>query len=237
MTISNELLDELLKGCKRPEDLLGDAGLMKELKVRLMERMLGAELTAHLGYDAGAEPPPDQSNRRNGVATKRVKGSDGEVPLSVPRDREGSFEPVLVKKGQTRIDGVDDKIIGLYAAGLSVRDIQAHLEDIYGLKVSPDLISRVTDAVLNEVRDWQSRALDRMYPIVIFDALRVKIRDADSRMVKNKAVYIALGVTREGAREVLGLWIADNEGAKFWLSVMNELRNPIVGETIPQIVS
>lgn len=118
-----------------------------------------------------------------------------------------------------------------------MRDIQAHLEDLYGLRVSPDLISRVTDAVLDEVRDWQHRALDRMYPIVIFDALRVKIRDADSRMVKNKAVYIALGVTREGEREVLGLWIADNEGAKFWLSVMNELRNPIVGETIPRIVS
>ena len=196
MTISNELLDELLKGCKRPEDLLGDAGLMKELKVRLMERMLGAELTAHLGYEAGAEPPAEQANRRNGVATKRVKGSDGEVPLSVPRDRAGSFEPELVKKGQTRIDGVDDKIIGLYAAGLSVRDIQAHLEDLYGLRVSADLISRVTDAVLDEVREWQHRALDRMYPIVIFDALRVKIRDADSRMVKNKAVYIALGVTR-----------------------------------------
>ena len=225
MTISNELLDELLKGCKRPEDLLGDAGLMKELKVRLMERMLGAELTAHLGYEAGAEPPAEQANRRNGVATKRVKGSDGEVPLSVPRDRAGSFEPELVKKGQTRIDGVDDKIIGLYAAGLTVRDIQTHLLDLYGLKVSPDLISRVTDAVLDEVREWQHRALDRMYPIVIFDALRVKIRDADSRMVKNKAVYIALGVTREGDREVLGLWIADNEGAKFWLSVMNELRN------------
>ena len=165
MTISNELLDELLKGCKRPEDLLGDAGLMKELKVRLMERMLGAELTAHLGYEAGAEPPPDQANRRNGTATKRVKGSDGEVPLAVPRDRDGSFEPELVKKGQTRIDGVDDKIIGLYAAGLSVRDIQAHLEDLYGLRVSPDLISRVTDAVLEEVRDWQHRALDRMYPL------------------------------------------------------------------------
>jgi transposase-like protein len=131
---------------------------------------------------------------------------------------------------------VDDKIIGLYAAGLSVRDIQAHLEDIYGLKVSPDLISRVTDAVLNEVRDWQSRALDRMYPIVIFDALRVKIRDADSRMVKNKAVYIALGVTREGAREVLGLWIADNEGAKFWLSVMNELRNRGVQDILIAVV-
>lgn len=122
-----------------------------------------------------------------------------------------------MKKGQTRIDGVDDKIIGLYASGLSVRDIQAHLEDLYGLRVSPDLISRVTDAVLDEVGEWQLRGLDRMYPIVIFDALRVKIRDADSRMVKNKAVYIALGVTRDGEREVLGLWIADNEGAKFWL--------------------
>ncbi len=184
----------------------------------------------------GAEPPAEQANRRNGVATKRVKGSDGEVPLSVPRDREGSFEPELVKKGQTRIDGVDDKIIGLYAAGLSVRDIQAHLEDLYGLRVSPDLISRVTDAVLDEVREWQHRALDRMYPIVIFDALRVKIRDADSRMVKNKAVYIALGVTRDGDREVLGLWIADNEGAKFWLSVMNELRNRGVQDILIAVV-
>ena len=236
MTISNELLEELLKGCKRPEDLLGDAGLMKELKIRLMERMLGAELTSHLGYEAGAEPPAEQTNRRNGIATKRVKGSDGEVLLSVPRDRAGSFEPELVKKGQTRIDGVDDKIIGLYAAGLSVRDIQAHLEELYGLRVSPDLISRVTDAVLDEVREWQNRALDRMYPIVIFDALRVKIRDADSRMVKNKAVYIALGVTREGEREVLGLWIADNEGAKFWLSVMNELRNRGIQDILIAVV-
>ena len=130
MTISNELLDESLNGCKRPEDLLGDAGLMKELKVRLMERMLRAELTAHLGYEAGAEPPPEQTNRGNGVATKRVKGSDGEVPLAVSRDRDGSFEPELVKKGQIRIDGIDDKIIGLYAAGLSARDIQAHLEEL-----------------------------------------------------------------------------------------------------------
>ena len=225
MTISKEILDELLKGVDRPEDLLGDAGLMKELKVRIMERMLGAELTAHLGYEEGQSAPPGQSNRRNGSTTKVLKGRDGELPLAVPRDRDSSFEPELVKKGQTRIDGIDDKIIGLYAAGLTVRDIQAHLLDLYGLKVSPDLISRVTDAVLDEVRDWQSRALDRMYPIVIFDALRVRIRDADSRMVKNKAVYVALGVTRDGLREVLGLWIAENEGAKFWLSVMNELRN------------
>ena len=236
MTISNELLDELLKGCARPEDLLGEAGLMKELKLRLMERMLGGELTAHLGYEAGAAPPSGQANRRNGGTTKRVKGQDGEMPLTVPRDRDGSFEPELVKKGQTRIDGIDDKIIGLYAHGLTVRDIQAHLEDLYGLKVSPDLISRVTDAVLGEVREWQSRALERMYPIVIFDALRVKIRDADSRMVRNKAVYVALGVTRDGLREVLGLWVADNEGAKFWLSVMNELRNRGVQDVLIAVV-
>lgn len=225
MTISKELLDELLKGCERPEDLLGDAGLMKELKIRLMERMLGAELTAHLGYEDGKDAPTDQANRRNGSSPKVLKGEDGALPISVPRDRDGSFEPELIKKGQTRIDGMDDKIVGLYAAGLTVRDIRAHLEDVYGLKVSPDLISRVTDAVLDEVREWQSRALDRMYPIVIFDALRVKIRDADSRMVKNKAVYVALGVSRDGVREVLGLWIAENEGAKFWLSVMSELKN------------
>ena len=142
MRISCDLLDELPKWCKWLEDLLGDARLIKELKIRLMERVLGAELTAHLGYEAGAEPPADQPNRRNGVSTKRVKGSDGEVPLAVPRDRDGSFEPELVKKGQTRIDGVDDEIIGLYAAGLSLRDIQGYLEELYGLRVFPDLISR-----------------------------------------------------------------------------------------------
>ena len=236
MTISKELLDELLEGCERPEDLLGDAGLMKELKIKLMERMLGAELTAHLGYEEGKDAPPAQTNRRNGTAGKRLKGQDGEVPISVPRDRDGSFEPELVKKGQTRIDGMDDKIIGLYAAGLTVRDIRAHLEDVYGLKVSSDLISRVTDAVLDEVREWQNRALERMYPIVIFDALRVKIRDADSRMVKNKAVYVALGISRDGVREVLGLWIADNEGAKFWLSVMSELKNRGVQDILIAVV-
>ena len=236
MTISQELLDELLKDCERPEDLLGEAGLMKELKVKLMERMLGAELTAHLGYEAGQDAPPVQSNRRNGSSSKVLKGQDGELPISVPRDRDGSFEPALVKKGQTRIDGMDDKITGLYAAGLSVRDIRAHLEDVYGLQVSPDLISRVTDAVLDEVREWQSRALERMYPIVILDALRIKIRDADSRQVQNKAVYVALGVSRDGTREVLGLWIAGNEGAKFWLSVMNELKNRGVQDILIAVV-
>ena len=195
MTISKELLDELLKDCERPEDLLGDSGLMKELKIKLMERMLGAELSAHLGYEAGKDAPADQPNRRNGTSKKRLKSQDGDLPISVPRDRDGSFEPELVKKGQTRIDGMDDKIIGLYAAGLSVRDIRSHLEDVYGLQVSPDLISRVTDAVLGEVKEWQGRGLEQLYPIVIFDALRVKIRDGDSRMVKNKAVYAVLNVT------------------------------------------
>ena len=205
MTISNKILDELLSGVDRPDDLLGDTGLMKELKVRLMERMLGAEMTEHLGYEPNAEPPSQQINRRNGTSRKTLKGNDGAVPIDIPRDRDGSFAPKLIPKGQTRIDGMDDKIIGLYAAGLSTRDIRAHLEEVYGFRVSADLISRVTDAVLDEVNDWQNRALDRMYPIVFLDALRVKIRDAESRQVKNKAVYLALGVNSDGEREVLGL--------------------------------
>jgi transposase-like protein len=237
MSISKELLDELLKDYERSEDLLGDSGLMKELKSKLMERMLDAELSAHLGYEVGKDAPADQPNRRNGTSKKRLKSQDGELPITVPRDRDGSFEPELVKKGQTRIDGMDDKIIGLYAAGLSVRDIRSHLEDVYGLQVSPDLISRVTDAVLDGVREWQGRGLEQLYPIVIFDVLRVKIRDGDSsRMVKNKAVYVALGIMRDGVCEVLGLWIADNEGAKVWLSVMNELKNRGVEDILIAVV-
>jgi putative transposase len=225
MTITPEVLDELLKGCERPEDLLGEAGLMTDLKRALMQRMLGAELTEHLGYEHGETPAGSQANRRNGSGRKTVKGKDGALEIAVPRDRDGSFEPQLIRKGQTRIDGLDDKVIALYARGMSVRDIRAHLEELYGLEVSPDLVSRVTDAVMDEVREWRSRALDAVYPVVIFDALRVKIRDKDSRIVRNKAVYIALGITGDGQREVLGLWIADTEGAKFWLAVMTELRN------------
>lgn len=234
--INDDILDELLKGCERPEDLLRDGGLMKDLKKALMQRMLGAELTDHLGYEHGEEAPPVQSNRRNGVSRKTVRSEDGAFEIEVPRDREGSFEPRLIAKGQTRIDGLDDKIIAMYARGMSVRDIRGHLEELYGLEVSPDLISRVTDAVLDEVKEWRSRALDAVYPIVIFDALRVKIRDKDSRIVKNKAVYLALGVTGEGQREVLGLWIADNEGAKFWLAVMTELRNRGVQDILIAVV-
>jgi putative transposase len=232
----DEVLDELLKGCERPEDLLGDGGLMTKLKKALMQRMLGAELTAHLGYEHGEEAPPVQTNRRNGVSRKTLKGETGGFEIEVPRDREGSFEPRLIGKGQTRIDGLDEKIIAMYARGMSVRDIRGHLEELYGLEVSPDLISRVTDAVLDEVKEWRSRALDAVYPVVIFDALRVKIRDKDSRIVKNKAVYLALGITGDGQREVLGLWIAESEGAKFWLSVMNELRNRGVQDILIAVV-
>ena len=174
MTISKELLGELLSGVERLEDLLGDKGLMKELKVRLMERLLGAELTERLGYDPHGEPASQQSNRRNGSSHKVLKGIDGTVPIDFPRDRDGSFEPELIRKGQTRIDGMDDKIIGLYATGLSTRDIRGHLEEVYGLRFSADLVSRVTDAVLEEVSDWRNRALEPVHPIVFLDALRVK---------------------------------------------------------------
>ena len=185
--IKDDVLDELLKGCEGPEDLLGDGGLMKDLKKALMQRMLGAELTDHLGYEHGREAPPLQANRRNGTSRKTVKGEDGTFEIEVPRDRDGRFEPRLIAKGQTRIDGLDEKIIAMYARGMSVRDIRGHLEELYGLEVSPDLISRVTDAVLDEVKEWRSRALDTVYPIAIFDALRVKIRDKDSRIVKSSA--------------------------------------------------
>lgn len=234
--IDESVLDELLKGCERPEDLMADGGLMKELRKALMQRMLGAELTEHLGYEHGQEPPPVQTNRRNGVSRKTLRSEDGAFEIEVPRDREGSFEPRLIGKGQTRIDGLDEKIIAMYARGMSVRDIRGHLEELYGLEVSPDLISRVTDAVLDEVKEWRSRALDAVYPVVIFDALRVKIRDKDSRIVKNKAVYLALGITGDGEREVLGLWIAENEGAKFWLAVMTELRNRGVQDILIAVV-
>ena len=236
MTITPKMLDALLEGCERPEDLLGEQGLMVGLKRALMQRMLGAELTDHLGYEHGETPPGGQLNRRNGAGRKTVMGRDGAMEIAVPRDRDGSFEPQLISKGQTRIEGFDDKVIAMYARGMSVRDIRAHLEELYGLEVSPDLISRVTDAVLDEVKEWRSRALDAVYPVVIFDALRVKIRDKDSRIVRNKAVYLALGITGEGQREVLGLWIAETEGAKFWLGVMNELRNRGVQDVLIAVV-
>ncbi|MAN62598.1 MAG: IS256 family transposase [Parvibaculum sp.] len=221
--ISEAVLDELMAGYERPEDLLGDDGLFKELKKRLVEKALGAELSEHLGYEKNAPAGRGTGNSRNGHSAKRLKSEDGELELAVPRDRNASFEPVIVRKGQTRIDGFDDKVISMYARGMSVREIRGHLKELYGVEVSPDLISRITDAVLEDVRAWQNRALDSVYPVVIFDALRVKIRDEG--IVRNKAVYLALAIARDGSRDVLGIWIENSEGAKFWLKVMNELRN------------
>jgi putative transposase len=233
-TIKPELLDELLSGISSPEDLMGDAGLFKQLKKALMERALGAELTHHLGYERGDPVGRGSGNSRNGHSAKTVLTEDGELDLSIPRDRAGTFEPQLVPKGQTRLDGFDGKIVSLYARGLTVREIQGHLQELYGVEVSPDLISRVTDAVLDEVREWQNRPLDPVYPVVFFDALRVKIRDEG--LVKNKAVYVALALDAEGQKHVLGLWIEQSEGAKFWLKVMNELRTRGVGDILIAVV-
>ena len=234
MTIKQEVLDELLSGCTTPDDLLGEAGLFRQLKQSLLERMLGVELTAHLGYEKGDPAGRGTGNSRNGHSAKTVLTDEGSLDLSVPRDRNGSFEPLIVPKGTTRLDGFDDRIISLYGRGLTVREIQGHLKELYGVEVSPDLISRVTDAVLDEVREWQNRPLDPLYPIIFFDALRVKIRDEG--LVRNKAVYVALAVTAEGDKEVLGLWIEQTEGAKFWLNVMNELKNRGVQDLLIAVV-
>lgn len=220
--IKNEILDELMKSVKNPDDLLGEGGLLRQLTARLVEKALQAELTSHLGYDAGQARPEGASNGRNGYTSKTLLTDQGEVTVDVPRDREGSFEPQLVRKRERRLTGFDDRILALYARGMSVRDIKGHLQEMYGVEVSPDLISRVTDAVMEDVAAWQSRPLDTVYPIVYLDAIVVKIRDQG--VVRNKSVYIALGVTVQGNKEVLGLWIEPTEGAKFWLKVVNELK-------------
>ena len=234
MAIKPEHLDELLSGYEKPEDLLGEDGLFKQLKKALLERALGAELTHHLGYEKGDPAGRGTGNNRNGSSPKTVLTEDGAIDIDVPRDRNSTFEPQIVPKGETRLDGFDDKIISLYARGLTVREIQGHLRELYAVDVSPDLISRVTDAVLDEVREWQNRPLDAVYPVVFFDALRVKIRDES--VVKNKAVYLALALDCEGHKHVLGLWIEQAEGAKFWLRVMNELKNRGVDDILFAVV-
>ena len=231
---SPEILDQLLSNGLKPEDLTGEEGLFRRLKKALLERALGAELTHHLGYEKGDPGGRGSGNSRNGTSSKTLLTEDGEVEIEVPRDRTGTFEPIIVAKGQTRFDGFDEKIISLYGRGMSVREIQGHLAELYGTDVSPDLISKVTDAILDEVREWQSRPLEAIYPVVFFDALRVKIRDEG--MVKNKAVYVVLGMNRSGEKDVLGLWIEQSEGAKFWLKVMNDLRNRGVTDILIAVV-
>ena len=228
------LIDQwLAEHYKQPSDILGKEGLLAQLTKAVVERALGAELTHHLGYAPGAAPAAG-GNCRNGTSAKTLLGEDGKVAIAVPRDRHSTFEPRLIAKGQKRFDGFDEKIIAMYARGMTVRDIQGLLLDQYQVDVGHDFISTVTDAVLSEVVEWQNRPLDRLYPIVFFDALRVKIRS--DGVVKNQAVYLALGVAVDGTRDVLGLWIEQTEGAKFWLHVMNELRNRGVTDILIAVV-
>ena len=219
----DRLLDQLLKDYKKPEDILGEQGLLKRFSKAVLERALGAELTDHLGYEKHDPAGYGSGNVRNGTTEKTLKGKNGEVTIDVPRDRNGTFEPQIVKKHQTRFDGFDEKILSMYARGMTTRDIQGHLEEIYGVEVSPTLISNVTDAVVEEVKTWQSRPLEAVYPILYLDALQVKIRDAGH--VQNRAMYVAMGVKLDGDKEVLGLWAGQAEGAKFWLQVVTELKN------------
>jgi putative transposase len=220
MAFAPELLDQLLEDYRRPEDMLGPGGIFDQLKKALAERALGAELGHHLAQEAATPAAP--RNHRNGTTPKTVQTDTSALRLAIPRDRAGTFEPQLVPKHQRRLPGFDEKVISLYARGLTVREMQAHLAELYGVTVSPDLISTVTDAVLEEVTAWQQRPLAPCYPVIFFDALRVKIRDEGA--VKTKAIYLALGVTPDGLKDVLGLWIEQTEGAKFWLRVMTELQ-------------
>ena len=220
---SPELLDELLGEAKTAQELLGSSGLLKELSKALLERMLEGELNHHLGYEKHAALGRNSGNSRNGSSKKTLKGEFGELDLAVPRDRQASFEPVLVPKYETRFAEFDEKIISLYARGMSDRDIAAQLQDLYGVEVSHGLISQVVAEVIEEVTNWQNRGLDEVYPIVYFDALVVKVRH--EKQVVKKHLYLALAINLEGDKELLGMWLAESEGAKFWLSVMNELKN------------
>ena len=228
--IPSEVLDALIANYSKPSDLIGPNGLLKKLTAALVNRAMEAELTEHIGYEHGEAPPEGQSNRRNGKSAKRLRTDKGEVEVRVPRDRNGTFEPQLVPKHQRHFDGFDDQILALYARGCSVRDIQAHLQELYGVEVSPDLISSVTDAVVDELKAWQQRALERTYLIVYLDALVLKIRDKGA--VQNKHVYLAVGVGIDGKKDVLGMWVQTTEGAKFWLAILGELKSRGVSDIL-----
>jgi transposase-like protein len=229
--IPKELLDQLVRGPITQEEF---ESIFRALKKAVIERAMKAEMTQHLGYPPGEAKPLGQINQRNGSSGKTVITDDGPLDIEVPRDRAGSFEPLIIGKHERRFTGFDQKIIAMYARGMTVREIQGYLLEMYGTQVSPDFISRVTDEVMAEVIAWQSRPLETMYPVVFFDALRVKIRD--DAVVRNKAVYLALGVLPDGTREVLGIWIEQNEGAKFWLKVFNDLRNRGVNDILIAVV-
>jgi putative transposase len=221
--LPDEVVDELLAGARTEEEIVGPGGLLSQLTQRLVERALEVELTDHVGYERHQEPPGGTGNTRNGSTSKTLITEHGRVGIDAPRDRDGSFEPRIVKKRQRRFEGFDDKILALYSRGLSTRDIEAHIAEIYGVHVGRDLISRVTDAVMEDARAWQQRPLDDIYPVVFLDALVLKIREGGS--VQRRACYLALGVGIDGTRDVLGMWFQEAEGAKFWMQVLSELRH------------
>lgn len=218
-----QIVDALIKDCKKPEDILGEGGLLKQLTKAILERVLEGELTTHLGYEKHDPKGHHSGNSRNGYTEKTLIGKEGEFTLEVPRDRKAEFLPQIIPKHQTKFDGFDDKIISLYSRGMTTRDIQAQLKDLYNVEVSSTFISNVTNEVIEEVKAWQSRPLAKLYPIVYLDALVIKINE-DKRVI-NKAFYLALGITMDGEKELLGIWISQNEGAKFWLNVLTELKN------------
>jgi putative transposase len=220
--LPDELIDELLAGARTEQEIAGPGGLLGQLTKRLVERGMEAELTDHLGYEPHQEPPGGAGNTRNGSTPKTLLTESGPVRIDAPRDRAGSFEPQIVRKRQRRFEGFDEKILALYSRGLSTRDIGAHLEEIYGVKVGRELISKVTDAVMDDARGWAARPLEDVYPVIFLDALVLKIRENGS--VQRRACYLALGVTMDGEREVLGMWFQASEGAKFWMQVLTELK-------------
>jgi putative transposase len=221
-TLPDEVVDELLAGARTEQEIVGPGGLLSQLTKRLVERALEVELTDHVGYERHQEPPGGAGNQRNGTTPKTLITEHGRVPIDTPRDRDGSFSPKIVKKRQRRFEGFDDKILALYSRGLSTRDIEAHLAEIYGVNVGRDLISRVTDAVMDDVRAWQSRPLEDVYPVVFLDCMVLKIRDGGS--VQRRACYLAMAIGLDGEREVLGMWFQANEGAKFWMQVLTDLK-------------
>jgi transposase-like protein len=225
--IPAQLLDQLVQGPMTAESI---QDVTTALKKALIERALGGELSHHLGYPPGGDKPAEAGNHRNGSTGKTVLTEDGPLRIEVPRDRQGSFEPLLIPKHERRFTGFDDKIVAMYARGMTVREIQAFLAEQYATEVSPEFISSVTDAVMGEVTAWQARPLEAMYPVVFFDALRVKIRE--EAVVRNKAIYLALGVLPDGSRDILGLWIENTEGAKFWMKVFNDLKTRGVADIL-----
>jgi putative transposase len=221
--IPDEVIDQLLAGASTEQEIAGPGGLLAALTKRLVERAMEVELTDHLGYEPHAEPPGGTGNTRNGTTPKRLVTEQGEVVIDAPRDRDGSFSPKIVRKRQRRFEGFDDKILALYSRGLSTRDISAHLQEIYGVAVGRDLISKVTDAVMDDVRAWAQRPLEDVYPVIFLDAMVLKVRENGS--VQRRACYLALGITLDGDRDVLGLWFQETEGAKFWMQVLSELKH------------